>query len=204
MTTRSKLVGWLVPPIAGALALTVWGMAFWGVLYDPLQVFQDKNPAIEEIAGVLQDAETPTGTYFYPWPRNTAETMDAWLQQHRAGPFFKLSYVAQGADPQSAAKMTRGIGLYVLVAALATTLLAVARVPPEARLRSMAAVFLGGAMGTLLIQVGDPVWFHLPWDYVRGNVVFELVAWALLGAAIAWGRDPVLKPRGQDMTSTAA
>ena len=58
-------------------------------------------------------------------------------------------------------------------------------------------------MGTLLIQIGDPVWFYLPWDYVRGNVVYELVAWALLGVAVAWGRDPVLKPRGQDMTSTA-
>lgn len=196
MATRSAVVRWLVPPIAGAVALTIWGMAFWGVLYEPLAVFHDKSPAMDEVAGLLRGAETQTGTYFYPWPRNSASAMEAWLEQHRAGPFFKLSYVAQGADPQSIAKMARGIGLYLGVAALATALLAVARVAPQARLRAMAAVSLGGAMGTLLIQVGDPIWFHLPWDYVRGNLVFELVAWLLLGAAIAWGRDPVLKPRG--------
>jgi hypothetical protein len=187
--------GWLVAPIAGAAALTIWGMLFWGVLYDPLQVFHDKSPAIEEAAGVLAQADTPTGTYFHPWPRDTAPAMEAWLAQHRAGPFFKLSYVAEGIDPQSPGKMLRGIGLYILIGFIATALLAIARLAPQARLRSAAAVFLGGVMGTLMIQVGDPVWFHLPWDYVAGNLVFELVAWAMLGAAVAWGRDPVLRRR---------
>ncbi len=195
MATRSMLVRWFLPPVVGALALSIWGMAFWGFLYDPLDVFHDKSPAIEEIAGALEDAGTQTGTYFHPWPRDTAPAMEAWLEQHRAGPFFKLSYVAEGADPQSPAKMARGIGLYLIVAALATVLLAVARIPSDARVRSTGAVFLGGAMGTLLIQVGDPVWFHLPWDYVVGNLLFELVAWALLGAVVAWARDPVLRPR---------
>lgn len=52
--------------------------------------------------------------------------------------------------------------------------------------RRFSLVLLGGLLGTLFITIGDPIWFHLPWDYTRGVVLFELVAWALLGGIVAW------------------
>jgi hypothetical protein len=33
--------------------------------------------------------------------------------------------------------------------------------------------------------MANPIWFHLPWDYTLGNVLYELVAWALLAAVTA-------------------
>ena len=40
-------------------------------------------------------------------------------------------------------------------------------------------------MGSLFIRVSDPIWFHLPWDYVLANLVFEGVAWMVLGTVLA-------------------
>ena len=38
---------------------------------------------------------------------------------------------------------------------------------------------------TDLITIGDPVWFHMPWDYVRGVVMYEIVSWTVLAAIAA-------------------
>ena len=40
------------------------------------------------------------------------------------------------------------------------------------------------AVGTL-VGIGDPVWFHLPWRHALGNLGFQLVAWLVLGLAVA-------------------
>ena len=184
--TKNNVVTWLIAAVSGSLTLTVWGMLFWGVLYDYVGAFQDLPPEMEQAAQTLAAADVETGTYFYPWPRNTPEAIDVWLEKHRAGPFFKISYVREGVDPQTPGKILGGVGLYVLVALLATALLRLSGVNPSAVGRSVAMVVLGGSLGTLLIQVGDPVWFHLPWDYVLGNLAFELTAWLILGLTIAW------------------
>lgn len=182
---KSLFARWLIPPLAGALALTVWGMLFWGVLYEPLHLFDDLTPGVDQAAASLEAADTQTGTYFVPWPRNTPEAMNGWLARHRVGPFFKLSYIREGADPQSVPKLMRGVGLYVVVAAIAMGLLRLSAHSPERWLRGSLVVFLAGVMGSVLIQIGDPVWFHLPWPHALGNLVFQLGAWLLLGAAVA-------------------
>ena len=182
---KSLVARWLLPPFAGALALTVWGMLFWGVLYEPLNVFDDLAPGVEQAAAALETAETRTGTYFVPWPRNSPEAMQGWLARHRSGPFFKLSYIREGADPQSVPKLLRGVGLYVVVAAIAMCVLRLAGCAPERWLRGSMVILFAGAMGSALIQLGDPVWFHLPWPHALGNLVFQLVAWLLLGLAVA-------------------
>jgi hypothetical protein len=46
-------------------------------------------------------------------------------------------------------------------------------------------VFLAGMMGTVFIQFGDVVWFHLPLDYPLGNLIYESGCWALLGVILA-------------------
>ena len=132
-----------------------------------------------------------TGTYFYPWPRATDAEAAAFLDKHRRGPFFKLSYVAEGVDPQSPRKLLTGMLHNYCVALLAACMLALA-LPALPRLRQrVVLVFLAGSIGTLFIQVGDPVWFHLPWDFVLGSLVYELGSWTLLGFTLGM----LLRPR---------
>ena len=105
------------------------------------------------------------------------------MEQHQRGPFYKLSYIKEGVNPDRPAKLLTGCLQYASVAALAVILQLLTR-SSRFVVRAL-IVFLGGAMGTDLISIGDPVWFHLPWDYARGVVLYELVCWALLGMTTA-------------------
>lgn len=184
---RSQSASWLLPPAMGALAMVVWGMVFWGALYEPIGVFHDTSPGIEHAAKAMQEVGVETGTYFYPWPRNTPETAAVWLEKHRAGPFFKLSYVREGVDPQAPVKMITGAAQNIGVALLALLLLRVSGAADRGARACILSILLAGGIGTLFIQVGDPIWFHLPWDYVLGSLIYEGGSWLALGLALAWG-----------------
>lgn len=188
----------VVAPIVAAIALFVWGGVFWGVLYDPLEVFSPR-PLDPAVVAALQADATPTGTYFFPWPRNTPATRDAWLAGHRQGPFFKLSYVAAGVDPQSPRKLATGAVHNLVVAVIATAILGLAATGATSYRRRFFIVFLAGAMGTVFIQVGDPIWFHLPWDFVNGVVVYEGGSWLILATILA----ALVRPRRESADAAA-
>ncbi|HEU4520839.1 MAG TPA: hypothetical protein VFT12_02485 [Thermoanaerobaculia bacterium] len=168
--------------LAGGAALVVWGMIFWAFLAPALGVFN----ALPDAAGVtraLSESDTPTGTYFMPWPRSTPEEFDRFVAQHKSGPFFRLSFVREGVDPNHPAKIATGVLQYLVVAALAVVLVMLAG---AATFRArFALVMFAGLMGTVFITLGDPVWFHLPWDYTAGVALYEVVAWALLALTTA-------------------
>jgi hypothetical protein len=88
--------------------LVLWGMLFWAIVAPRIGVFQ-QLPEQEQVTALLLKANVQTGTYFMPWPRDTPETFEKFVAQHRTGPFYRLSYVREGADPQSASKMLQGM-----------------------------------------------------------------------------------------------
>lgn len=173
---------WLIAPLAGMVALVAWGVLFWGLLADPLGVFH-KLPNDRAVTDVLRGGGAQTGTYFMPWPRKSPEEFAAFEAQHKTGPFYRLSYVREGVDPSNPRKLFLGCLHYLTVAAVATLLLWIAG--PKSFARRWGIVFLGGMLGTNLITIGDPVWFHMPWDYTCGVLIYETVAWILLGATLA-------------------
>ncbi len=175
-------VKWIVAPVFGMVVLVAWGMVFWGFLAAPFGVFH-KLPDDRAVTAELQKRGTATGTYFMPWPRATSEEFSAFEAQHKAGPFYRLSFVKEGVNPSSPSKLLIGTLHYFTVAVLATALVWLARTRSFGR--AWAIVFLGGLLGSNLITIGDPVWFHLPWDYAKGVLFYEMVAWFLLGLAVA-------------------
>ncbi len=179
---KHPLIRSLLAILVATVASVGWGMVFWGVLADPLGMFH-AIPNAAAVTELLEHNETPTGTYFFPWPRNTQESFEAFTRQHEQGPFYKLSYIREGVDPNSPRKLTIGCLQYASVAAMAVAMLWIIRSPSFPRRAS--AVFLGGMMGTNLISLGDPVWFHLPWDYALGSLLYETVAWLLVATVTA-------------------
>jgi hypothetical protein len=164
------------------IALVAWGMIFWGVLAARLGVFH-RLPGDEGVTALLTEGGTTTGTYFMPWPRDTAEEFAVFEAQHRRGPFFRLSYVSEGVDPSSPRKLLIGTLHYLTVAVVATALVWLAGA--HSFVRTWTIVFVGGLLGSNFITLGDPVWFHLPWDFTRGVLFYEVVAWLLLGLTLA-------------------
>jgi len=163
------------------IVLVAWGMLFWGLLAPRLGVFH-ALPNAPAVTATLAEGGAATGTYFMPWPRDTPEAFARFVHQHQVGPFYRLSYVREGVDPDSAGKLLVGTFHYLTVAALAVGLAVLAG--PRRR-RRFAIVALAGLLGSDFITIGDPVWFHMPWDYVRGVLVYEAVSWIALAAVAA-------------------
>lgn len=173
---------WILAPVLGMVALVGWGMIFWGLLAGSLGVFH-KLPNDFAVAVAISSSGAPTGTYFMPWPRSTPKEREFFEAQHKQGPFYRLSFVREGVDPGSPKKLLLGCLHYFSVAMLATLLVWISG--PGSFGKHWSMVFLGGSLGSNLITLGDPVWFHMPWDYTRGVLLYEVVAWALLGAVTA-------------------
>ena len=118
-----------------------------------------------------------------PWPRDTAETFEEFVEHHKRGSFYKLSYIREGVDPQSPGKLLLG-SLHNASVALIAVLLLLA-VGPSGYAKRAGVVFLDGMMGSNFIYVADPIWFHLPWDYTVGVLIYQAVSWALLAGVTA-------------------
>lgn len=188
---------WILAPLCGMLVLVAWGILFWGLLAGSLGTFH-RLPDDRAVTDVLTRSGTQTGTYFMPWPRRTAAESAAFEDQHKRGPFYRLSYVREGIDPSSPQKLAIGCLHYLSVASLGVFLLWLAR--PSTRIGGGAVVFVGGLLGSNLITAGDPIWFHLPWDYSGSVLLYESVAWLLLGATLSaiWPK-PTFDPPGKTM-----
>ena len=172
----------IVSTLLGGVVLVLWGMLFWGFLADPVGVFHTL-PNADAVTALLEANGTTTGTYFMPWPRKTVAEFAAFTAQHERGPFYLLMYISQGVDPNSPAKLLFGLLHYLTVALLATLLLCVVNVQ-RYRARVL-VILLAGLLGSNFITVSNPIWFHLPWDYTIGNLLYEMVAWLLLGLVTA-------------------
>ena len=168
--------------VAGTLALGVWGMVFWGFLTPKLGMFR-ALPNATEVTKSWQEIDLQTGTYFVPWPRDTPETFQEFVEHHKRGSFYKLSYIREGVDPQSPGKLLTGSLHNASVAFIAVLLLLA--VGPGRYAKRAAVVFLAGIMGTNFISLADPIWFHLPWDYTAGALIYETVSWTLLAGVTA-------------------
>lgn len=170
--------------IGSTFALVVWGMIFWGWVHELFGIF-NKLPGDTEVVELLIANGTTTGTYFFPWPRNTPETFADFVQQHKTGPFLQLSYIKEGVDPQAPTKILRGVFQYFVVSMIAVALLRLTMTASSSFWRKFSVVFLAGLMGTIFTRLSDPIWFHLPWPHTIGNAVYETVSWLLMGAVIA-------------------
>jgi hypothetical protein len=183
----------LIATVAGTVVLIVWGMLFWGFLAEPLGVFHSL-PDDQSVNEVLEATGLATGTYFMPWPHNTPKTRARFQAQHEKGPFYRLSYVREGVNPSSKLKLAIGTLHYFGVAAIAVALAVITGGSFASR---FGAVLLGGLLGTSFITVGDNIWFHMPMDYIRGALLYEAIAWIMLGLVVARltrGFVPVVRP----------
>ena len=179
---------------ANTVALLLWGLIYWGVLYEPLNVFNDL-PNQQSVAQLLQDNQTPTGTYFYPWPRNSTAAMADWLKNHIEGPIFRLSYVEVGVNPQSPVKLIIGGIHYFVVSLIGCWLLTLTGYSLNTFGKRLLAVFLAGSLGTLYIQLSDAIWLHLPWWHTLSQVLYDLVSWLIMGTILG----NMVKPRSKSI-----
>ncbi len=171
----------LVGGLAAAIAMFLWGFLFWGVgLLDP---FAHTTPASQaKLATSLQETLPETGVYFLP--DRTLNTPEEWAAIHQKGPIATVTVRTSGADPMAPSKLALGFAHMLAAALLLGTIMAISNRPNYLERLQLGA--LVGIAGTLFANLTQPIWFHAPWGYHLVNATYQLVAWFIAAAILAY------------------
>lgn len=175
---RNLVVGSLL----AAVAMFVWGFLFWGLR--PVDPFAHLTLAQERAVAAVLSAELPgPGVYFLP-DRDALGGDASWAERHTAGPVAFVAFRPDGANPQSPVKMLMGFLHMLATAALLGVVIRLGRLPDYGARFGLAAAV--GVAATFFAYVAQPIWFDLPWGHYLTRSIYDLVAWLLAGAVLAW------------------
>lgn len=99
-----------------------------------------------------------------------------------------VAFRPDGADPQAPAKLLAGFLHMLAAAALLGLLLRRAGSAGYGARFGTAVVF--GLAASLFAHLGQPIWFDLPWGYYLSIALYDLVAWLIAGAVLAYFVQP--------------
>lgn len=173
----------ILPVVAGTIAMTVWGGLFWAASPIP-SLFMNVVEDEAVLNQALSEALPASGAYFVP-RLHEGETMDDFVARHEQGPLVQIMYVQEGHTPMGA--RTRILGtLHFLAATTLAVFLLMRFGRPGLSYKEKVLVFaaFGGLIG-IYSDLGDPIWFHVPWGFHIMVTFFDLSIWAVGGAAMA-------------------
>ena len=185
---------WALGSLLGAIVMFVWGFIYWGTgAVDPFSHASGEGEAA--VATALASSLPGAGVYFVPDMANG--TVDEWVERHKAGPIAMVSFQSAGADPQSPTTMLAGfVHMLVTVGVLGAALLLAGLSGFADRFRLAAVI---GVAATVFANLGDPIWFHAPWGFHLTVAIYDIVAWLVAGAVLAY----FIKPRAAASTTQA-
>lgn len=128
---------------------------------------------------VLRDNIKTSGMYFFPG-RMTDEK--AWAAKLEQGPSGMLIYTAGGVPMMDPRQLISELVTDIVAAWIAATIVALIAAPYGKR---VLAIALMGVFGWVSLLLSYWIWYHFPTAYVLGELVTEVVGWALAGLAIA-------------------
>lgn len=169
---------------AAAVAATVvfiWGFVYWAVLPTGMAAVQGApdGPALQ---AYLDQALPESGTYVVPFTENPTEDT-AYHQAHSKGPLALVQFRKNGAEPMSTGTMLRG-WLVGFASCLLMALVVRLAAGDGGFGRRFIAAFGGGAVGSVMARMGDPVWWYQPIPFARSLLFYEIVAWLLAGIVL--------------------
>jgi hypothetical protein len=171
--------------LLAAIAMFVWGFIYWGSgLVDP---FTHMTPEAETALGETLKANlTSDGVYVLPDPKNGTE--EEWMQRMSAGPFAMTNFKSGGAPPFETTLAFGFVHMLVTTILLAALLM---YVTPAAtyfdRLKIVATV---GLIAAVFAHLAQPIWWHYPWTYAVLGAIYDLGAYVISGAILAYFVSP--------------
>ncbi len=172
--------------VLAAMAIFFWGFLYWGL--NPLPASSWKQTKDDVAAGkALLEHFPESGTYYLPGTYNDEET---WEKLHAAGPVAFIHLTArEGRPAHDGGIMIRGFGLYLAVVSLIALILQRVALPSYwDRVKFTALVGLAAAV---MIDIGDVVWWYIPWEWKIHQAVYTVTTWTIAGLVLA----KFVKPR---------
>ena len=168
----------LVPALA-ALAMFVFGAIFWmsPFPYKVLSTTADDRATLAALDAVFP----ATGLYVVPGPHLDPEQA---AELYKAGPSAMVHFTKEGFNMMDPSVFLKGYLHYFVIGSLLGCLL-----------RKSAAGFKGygcvvklstmiGLTGTLLLSLGNPIWWHQSWSWGFINLLYGTLIFTVAGLAM--------------------
>ena len=184
----------VVASLISAVLVFMWGFVFW-VLSGMSMQLMSPLPTEPDVTAALRSKRTPSGMYVYPAPADTSNEaeQERWERQHEEGPVFQIAYRAEGGPAMPPSTFAKGLGHYLVVALLTSSLLAMSLGSLPTFGRRLGFVVLVSLIAAVWANGGDAIWwFHSP-AYCLGNAGYTVGAGLLMGLVTA----AIIKPPAQ-------
>jgi hypothetical protein len=168
--------------ILAALAMFLWGMLYWGA--NPLPYTSWKRATDDVAAGqALLQYFPENGTYYIPGMYHDKETLSRMFEQ---GPVaFVHMLRREGRPMMDPSIMIKGIVLYLFVALLMAWLLRLAAPALPSYGSRVKFMALAALTATMLIDLGDAVWWYIPLAWKLHQAAYNFSAWLVAGLVLA-------------------
>lgn len=166
--------------LLAAIVVFIWGFLYWNVL--PFRNSAIASVADEAALAQALGALPETGTYQVPDLR-AHPSPEAYTAQLAQGPFALVQLRKEGVNWAAPSIFINGFLHYLITALLIGLLLRKTRFASFGE--RFALVFLAGLAAAFFANLGDPIWFYLPWDYHVLQFGYDLTTWILIGLVMA-------------------
>jgi hypothetical protein len=159
----------------------VWGFLFWGV--STLGYIAWKGAPNDESAQKALFEQFPeSGTYYVPAMSHDPKTLEGLFAK---GPVAFVHLIREGRPLADASIMGSGFVLYLAVAILMAVILQRSGPRPSTYGARLIHLLLIGIFAALLIDVGDAVWWKIPWGWKLTQGGYNIAAIAVGGSVLA-------------------
>ncbi|CAM2010162.1 hypothetical protein [Acanthopleuribacter pedis] len=170
----------LVSIISAGLAMYLFGMLYWGV--SPLPYYAWQQTTDDVAAGEAMARYFPvSGTYYLPGEHHDAATK---AELYEKGPVAMIHVTARdGRALHEPWVLVKGLVLKLTVAALLWLVLFLAQ--PDRVRRGFLLLVVVGLAGTVLIDMGDVVWWYLPFPWKAAQSIYHILSVTLAASILS-------------------
>jgi hypothetical protein len=172
---------YLIGSIVGGIILFLWQGASWMVLgiHDESMMY---NPGQESIMSTLSANIKDDGSYMMPSAPTMKERQEV-MQKMEGKPWATVIY-HNSMKTDMTRRLVRCILVDVFLVMSLIYMLTRGTTPIPRRIFS-ASVAFGLATWLWTMYMGR-IWFDLPWNMIKGDLIDSVVAWALCGIWLGW------------------
>lgn len=173
--TRTILGG-----VLGGVAMWLVGFIFWGTPLSLIATRTTDATVGQAVQATLAEQLGPTGTGAYPipWPGTTEGTA-----LYAQGPTAMIFYNSSGYSVVESGALIGGLVLAIFASLLIALGLSVSRTASFGERIKLVAAFALAI--TLYLDIGMPVFNHMPWTYFIYQWVSDMASFMVAGAVIA-------------------
>ncbi len=194
----------IIGSLVGAIVLFIWSFAAWSVV--PVHAPSMKLVQHEEaLMAVMKGCLSEPGVYFFPamptaeQQRTNPELVKNYEARYQAGPIGMIIY-NEGKPTMHWTRISFGLILAFFSAAIPAWLLKRSTAYHAGYMGRVMFFAVFGLFLAVFSHLQNWNWMEYPWSYTTGWIIDSIVAWMLMGLAMAL----IVKPEKKEAAPVPA